>query len=100
MKFNTKKVQAMGKALAEEMKRCGFSADDNLYEVENTLRELQRQVGLAGMAEFLEEVDDELHEEVKKKASENDFYFHSYRPAVIWSVFGKIRWLMSKKCAF
>lgn len=91
MKFSTKKVQAMGKALAEEMKRCGFSADNHLYEVENTIRELQRQVGLAGMAEFLEEADDELHKEVKKTASENDFYFHSYRPAVIWSVFGKIR---------
>ena len=65
MEFNTKKIQAMGKALAEEMKRCGFSSDDNLYEVENTLRELQRQIGQAGLAEFLEEADDELHEEVK-----------------------------------
>ena len=91
MNFSTKKVQAMGKALAEEMERCGFSSDHNLYEVENAMRELQRQIGLAGMAEFLEEADDELHEEVKKTASENDFYFHSYRPAVIWSAFGKIR---------
>lgn len=90
MEFNTKKIQAMGKALAEEMKRCGFSSDDNLYEVENTLRELQRQIGQAGLAEFLEEADDELHEEVKNSASENGYYFHSYRPAVIWSVFGKI----------
>ena len=55
------------------------------------MREFQRQIGLAGMAEFLEEADDELHEEVKKTVSENDFYFHSYRPAVIWSAFGKIR---------
>lgn len=75
----------MGKAIAEEMKRCGYSADDTLYEVENAIRELQRQIGLAGMAEFLEEADDELHEKVKKTASENDFYFHSYRPTVIWS---------------
>lgn len=90
MEFNTKKVQAMGRALAEEMKRCGFSYGSNLYEVENTLRELQRQIGLVGLAEFLEEADDELHEEVKNSVDKNDFYFHSYRPAVIWSAFGKI----------
>ena len=91
MNFSTKKVQAMGKALAKEMKRCGFSANDNLYEVENTMRELQRQISLVGLVEFLEEADNELHEEVKKTAMAKDFYFHSYRPAVIWSAFGKIR---------
>lgn len=90
MEFSTKRIQAMGKALAEEMKRCGFSFDDNLYEVENTMRELQRQIGLVGLAEYLEDADNKLNEEVKRSASKNDFYFHSYRPAVIWSVFGKI----------
>jgi len=90
MKFNTKKIQAMGKALAEEMKRCGFSYESDLYEVENGMRELQRQISLAGLAEFLEEADDELHEAVNSIANENEFYIHSYRPAVIWSVFGKI----------
>jgi len=91
MNSNTRKIQAMGKALAAEMKRCGYSADDGLYEVENGMRELQRQVSLAGMAEFLKEEDDELHEKIKKSASEKGFYFHSYRPAVIWSAFGKVR---------
>ena len=90
MEFNTKKVQVMGKAMAEEMKRCGFSFENDLYEVENTMRELQRQIGLVGLAEYLEEADDELHEEVKNSATKNGFYFHSYRPAVIWSVFGKV----------
>jgi hypothetical protein len=90
MEFSTKKVQAMGKVLAEEMKRCGFSAANELYEVENTMRELQRQIGLIGLAEFLEEADDELHEEVKSSAAEQHYYFHSYRPVVIWSVFGKV----------
>lgn len=80
----------MGKALAEEIRRCGLSFGNDLYEVENTMRELQRQIGLVGLAEFLEEADDELHDEVKNSVSKNDFYFHSYRPAVIWSVFGKI----------
>ncbi len=90
MEFNTKKVEAMGKAVAEEIKRCGFGSDDTLFDVENAMRELQRQVGLAGMANFLEDADAELHKEVKNSALENDFYFHSYRPAVIWSVFGKV----------
>ncbi len=93
MEFSTKKIHSMGKALAEEMKRCGLSFDDDLYTVENEMRELQRQIGLVGLAEFLEESDDELHEEVKNTVpkSENDFYFHSRRSAVIWSVFGKLR---------
>lgn len=57
----------MGKSLAEEMKRCEYSADDTLYEVENAIRELLRQICLTGMAEFLGGADDELHEKVNKK---------------------------------
>ena len=91
MKFSTKKIQELGKALAEEMKRCGYSSGDTLYEVENGMRELQRRIGVAGLAAFLEQADEALHEEIKTSASQSDYYFHSYRPAVIWSVFGKIR---------
>ena len=90
MEFNTKKVQAIGKAVAEEMRRCGYSSADNLYEVENGMRELQRQIGVAGLGAFLEQADEELHEEAKATAGQREYYFHSYRPAVIWSVFGKI----------
>ena len=54
--------------LAEEMKRYGMSAENDLYEVENTLRELQRQISQAGLAAFLGTADDELHE-VEKNAS-------------------------------
>ena len=88
MEFNTEKIEEMGKAMSEEMKRCGFGSGNNLYEVENAMRELQRQASLIGSADFLEEADDELYEEVKK--SKNAYYLHSFRPAVIWSVFGKI----------
>jgi hypothetical protein len=91
MEFSTKKIQVLGKALAEELKRCGYSSTDGMYEVENGLRELQRQIGAAGLGEFLEQADEELHQEVKISASQSDYYFHSYRPAVIWSVFGKVR---------
>ncbi len=48
----------MGKTIAKEIKRCGFRSDDTLYGVENAMRELQRQIGLAGMAEFLEDAND------------------------------------------
>jgi len=91
VKFSTKKIQELGKAVAEEMKRCGYSSADNLYAVENGMRELQRRIGVAGLATFLEKADEKLHEEAKTSASQSDYYFHSYRPAVIWSVFGKIR---------
>jgi hypothetical protein len=90
MEFNIKTVKAMGRVLAEEMKRYGYSAENDLYEVENRMRELQRQIGLAGLAAFLEGADDELHEEAKNATTKQDYYFHSYRPAVIWSVFGKV----------
>ena len=90
MEFSTKKIQALGKALAEEMKRCGYSSDDTLYEVENGMRALQQQIGVAGLAAFLEQADEALHKEIKTSACPRDYYFHSYRPAVIWSVFGKI----------
>ena len=38
MEFNTKKVQAMGKSVAEEIKRCGFGSGDTLFDVENAMR--------------------------------------------------------------
>jgi hypothetical protein len=91
MKFSTKTIEMIGKAVAEEMKRCGYNSGDNLYEVENGMRELQRQIGVAGLATFLEQADEALQEEVKASACQSDDYFHSYRPAVIWSVFGKVR---------
>lgn len=91
MEFSTKKIQELGKALADEMKRCGYSSADNLYAVENGLRELQRRIGAAGLASFLEQADEKMHEEAKISASQSNYYFHSYRPAVLWSVFGKIR---------
>ena len=78
MEFNTKRVKEMGKVLAEEMKRYGMSAENDLYEVENRLRELQRQISQAGLAAFLGRADDELHEAVKKRKQQNDYYFHSY----------------------
>jgi hypothetical protein len=90
MEFSTKKIQVLGKALAEELKRCGYSPADNLYAVENGLRELQRQIGAAGLGIFLEQADEALHAADKRSASKKDYYFHSYRPAVIWSVFGKV----------
>jgi hypothetical protein len=55
------------------------------------MRQLQQQIGVAGLGAFLEQADEALHEEIKTSACQRDYYFHSYRPAVIWSVFGKIR---------
>ena len=90
MKFSIKKIKTIGKAVAEEMKRSGYSSEENLYEVENGMRELLRQIGKAGLAAFLEEEDDDLDNEVKTSGCKTDYYFHSYRKAVIWSVFGKV----------
>ena len=47
------------------MKRCGYSSGDTLYEVENGMRALQQQIGVAGLATFLEQADEALHEEAE-----------------------------------
>lgn len=91
MNLNTKKAKAIGKIVAKELKRFGFSAHDNLYKVENSARGFLQMVGQECMAEFLEDADNELHEEMKESVSEKDFYYHSYRPAVLLSAFGKVR---------
>ena len=91
MEFNTKNIKVMGELFAAELKRCGLSSSNKLYEVENAMRELQRQVSLSGLADFLEEADMELHKKSKKKIKKAGFYFHSYHPAVLWSVFGKVK---------
>jgi hypothetical protein len=90
MKFSIEMIGTIGKYVAEEMKRSGYSSEDNLYDVENGMRELLRQIGKAGLAAFLEEEDDNLHDEVKASMEKNGYCFHSYRPAVILSVFGKV----------
>jgi|SaaInlLV_10m_DNA_2_1039722.scaffolds.fasta_scaffold19383_2 hypothetical protein len=91
VEFNTKTISTIGEAVAEELKRCGFDFENNLYDVENTMREFLRQVGQSGMADFLETTDTKLHEEIKPSLSKKDFYFHSYQSAVVISAFGSIR---------
>ena len=91
MKFNTKTIEAMGKMVAEEMQRCGYDQDAGMYEVEKGMREFLQQVGQAGLASVLEKTDARLHEEAKAAQAERTYDLHSYREAVIWSVFGKVR---------
>jgi hypothetical protein len=93
MEFSTKQIQSMGKLLAKEMKRCGMSFENELYEVENVMRELQRQISQAGLKAFFEEADEDLYIEFKSSSKAKSFVFHSFRPAVIWSTFGKLRFI-------
>jgi hypothetical protein len=90
MKFSTKMIERMGKMVAEEMKRCGYG-DAGIYDVEQGMREFLQQIGQAGLACALEERDDRLEEEAKASQGERAYDLHSYREAVIWSVFGKVR---------
>ncbi len=86
MEFSTKAIEQTGKALAAEMKRCGLNYETDLYEAENVMREIQRQVSQRGLEMFLEETDKALYE------AQGDVYaFHSFRPAVLWSTAGKLR---------
>jgi len=94
MEFNTKKVQAMGKAIAEEIKRCGFSSDNTLYDVENAMRELQRQIGLAGMAELLEDrmqLIARMDARKRLRESEKELSKNIYERGVDNRGFGRIR---------
>jgi len=86
-------IEAMGKMVAEEMKRCGYDQNANMYDMEKGMRELLQQVGQAGLACLLEDADAKLHEEAKASKSERVYYFHSYRPTVLWSVFGKVHFV-------
>ena len=90
MNFNTKKVQEIGKAIAQELKRCGFTGQDSLYEVENGARELLRQIGQESLEGFLEDAEEELHEKFKESDLKKDYRNHSRRKAVILSTFGKL----------
>jgi len=91
MKFSTEFITEMGKAIAEEMKRV-VDPEANMYEAENDLRALLQQIGQTGMAKFLEERDDALYEEMKT-ASKKEYEFHSYRSAVLWTTFGKVKFV-------
>ncbi len=90
MDFSIETISTVGKSVAEEMKRRGYSSENSLDEIEPGLRELLRQAGIVGLKAFLEEEDEALHKEGERSASSNEHEMHSYRWAVIWSVFGKV----------
>ena len=92
MKFSTEAIEAIGKIAAQEIMRHGI---EQLTDIEQGLREILQAGGQCGMKTVLEQLDEEVQEGMDGKYAGQVVQYHSQRPAVIWSVFGKVAYQRS-----
>lgn len=89
MKFSIRRLEQIGKLLAEEIKeqlgeKCGIS------EMEQMMRELIKEAAGVGMRKGIEEGEERYGREGVECGCGQKAWFVSKRAAVIWSVFGKV----------
>jgi hypothetical protein len=92
MKFSTEAIEAIGKIAAQEITRLGI---EQLTQIEQSLREILQAGGQCGMKTVLEQLDQQVQEGMDGKYAGQAVQYHSRRPAVIWSVFGKVAYQRS-----
>jgi len=92
MKFSTEAIEAIGKIAAQEITRLGI---EQMSEIEQSLREILQAGGQCGMKTVLEQLDQQVQEGMDGKYAGQAVQYHSQRPAVIWSVFGKVAYQRS-----
>ena len=92
MKFSTEAIEAIGKIAAQEITRLGI---EQISEIEQSLREILQAGGQCGMKTVLEQLDQQVQEGMDGKYAGQTVQYHSQRPAVIWSVFGKVAYQRS-----
>jgi len=91
MQSNTEFATQIGQRVAQELGRR-YGPGTSIYEVETGLREILQEIGQATLTTYLETQDEALSQEVQAApgGKAKGYAFHSYRPAVIWTVFGKV----------
>lgn len=89
MKFSTQAVKKMAEIMVSEMIQLGIG-ENGIREVETTMREFVRQVGAQALGQYLEQVDEQMHEREKPCECGNQQTYQFQRKAVIISVFGRV----------
>jgi hypothetical protein len=92
MEFSTEAVEKMAEILVAEMERLGMGAN-GIREMETGLREYVRAVGNQALGRYLERQDEPAEAESQKVCGcGGQLKYQFRRPAVIVSVFGRVRY--------
>jgi hypothetical protein len=91
MKFSTEAVEKMAEIMVQELNKIGAEGQ-GIREVETTMREFLREVGGQALGNYLEQQDEQLLEQEEVCACGEAMTYQCRRPAMIVSVFGRVRY--------
>ena len=91
MKFSTKMIETMAGIIVEELERVE-TGDEGIMGLETNIRSMLKEIGGQALSRYLSRKNEE--EETEQIACEcsGQAQFHSWREAVIISVFGRVRY--------
>jgi hypothetical protein len=90
MEFSTKVIETMAAILAEEIERVE-TGDSGVMGLETQMREVLKEVGGKALSHYLSRPNPEGESVTLACACGGRARFHSWREAVILSVFGRVR---------
>jgi hypothetical protein len=91
MKFSTEAVKKMAEIMVQEMNKIGAEGQ-GIREVETTMREFLREVGVQALGTYLEGQDEQLREQDVICVCGEAMSYQCKRQATIVSVFGRVRY--------
>lgn len=89
MKFSTEAVEKMAEIMVQELNKIGAEGQ-GIREVETTMREFLREVGVQALGKYLEGQDEQLQEQEVICACGEAMTYQCKRAATIVSVFGRV----------
>lgn len=89
MKFSTEAIEKMAEIMVQEMAQLEM-AGRGIGEVETTMRELLREVGVQALGTYLEQKDEEIQEQETVCECGGQMHYLFKREATILSVFGRV----------
>lgn len=101
MEFSTKVIEEVAKILVQELEKVE-TGDEGIMGLETHVREMLKAIGAEALNQYLSRPDPEGERQTVSCACGGQAKFHSWREAVIWSVFGKVhyqrRYYICAKC--
>ena len=101
MEFSTKVIEEVATILAQELEK-GETGDQGIMGLETNARQMLKAIGGEVLKQYLSRKDPEGESKIVSCACGGQAQFHSWRTAVIWSVFGKVsyqrRYYVCPKC--
>ena len=91
MEFSTKVIETMAEILAQEMEQIE-TGEQGVMGLETKLRQMLKEVGAQAMSQYLSRDEPDGERPTIKCACGGQAKFHSWREAVVLSVFGRVKY--------